>query len=45
MCACSKILLVDDDGFNVLVLSEIIENQQIKYDKAYSGDEALNKIK
>ncbi len=43
-CDCAKILLVDDEPFNLLVLSAFINSVGVKCDKAENGQIALDMI-
>ena len=43
-CPCSKILLVDDEPFNLLVLSAYLASINVKADKAENGRIALDLI-
>ena len=45
ICLCPKILIVDDNGYNVMVLRVLIETIGFKTDTANSGDEAINKVR
>ena len=46
LCICSEILIVDDEPFNLVILEGILHQLGInRVDKAYNGEEALNKIK
>lgn len=42
-CSCSEILIVDDSGYNILVLQTLLRSHQIKADTAYDGKEGLEK--
>jgi len=42
---CFKVLAVDDNGFNLLVLKEKFKKSDILIDIAQSGNEAIDKIK
>ena len=44
-CICPKILVVDDDMFNVICLQEILKNMGFESDYAANGSEALAKLK
>ncbi len=42
---CPKVLIVDDEAFNLIVLDGIMQSLNVqKVDKAYNGKEALLKI-
>ena len=44
-CSCAKILLVDDEPFNLIVLEGLFSQLGIyEIDKAFNGAEALDKI-
>jgi PleD family two-component response regulator len=44
-CKCSKILVVDDEAFNIVVMEGLLNEVGIyKVDRAYNGREALSKI-
>ena len=42
-CACSPILIVDDDSFNILAWKNILEALNFEMDYAYNGKEAIEK--
>jgi PleD family two-component response regulator len=44
ICPCRKVLIVDDEPFNLMPLEEILLQMHIKVDKAYDGEEAMQKI-
>ena len=39
-----KILIVDDDGFNIMVLENLCESLGLKTDSAFNGKEAVDKV-
>ncbi|CAK58854.1 unnamed protein product (macronuclear) [Paramecium tetraurelia] len=41
---CSRVLIVDDEYFNILSLQLLMQKHRAKCDYAYNGKEALNKI-
>ncbi|KAM3145021.1 hypothetical protein pb186bvf_002696 [Paramecium bursaria] len=41
---CSKVLLVDDEYFNMYALEAIMNQMNIKCDQAFNGQEAIDKI-
>ena len=44
-CKCSKILVVDDEAFNIIVMEGLLNEFGItRVDRAYNGREALSKI-
>ncbi|MDR3549383.1 MAG: hybrid sensor histidine kinase/response regulator, partial [Candidatus Pacebacteria bacterium] len=43
-CGCAKVLLVDDDPFNLVVLSAYLEAVHVKADRAENGQIALRMI-
>ena len=43
-CECFKLLAVDDNEFNLFVLTEKFKKKGIYIDIAHSGDESINKI-
>ena len=43
-CRCYKVLAVDDNDFNLFVLSENFKKAHIQFDQAKNGDEAIKKI-
>lgn len=44
-CHCSKILITDDDGFQVWAIQSLLKNLGIKdIDHAFSGEEAIQKF-
>ena len=43
-CSCEKILVVDDDPFNLLCMEIILKKLDLKCCKALNGKEAINKI-
>lgn len=46
-CQCPKSLAVDDEGFNMIILEGFlkrIREDLCPVDKAYNGEEALNKL-
>lgn len=45
-CTCAPILIVDDEPFNLIILEGLLAHRGFdKVDKAYNGQEALDKIK
>ncbi len=44
-CNCSKLLIVDDNEFNMYTISKILDKKGISHDKAYNGLLAINKVK
>ena len=44
-CDCSKLLAVDDNDFNLFVLTEQFKRREIFIDVAHSGNDAIDKIK
>lgn len=44
LCNCPKIMVVDDDGFNLNAIEGILRSLDKTYDIAYHGREALEKI-
>ncbi|CDW80514.1 sensor kinase [Stylonychia lemnae] len=45
-CHCSRILLVDDEPFNLITLQGLLDQYSIdKVDKCYNGKQAVEKIK
>ena len=44
-CQCSPVMIVDDDGFNVLTLATMLQSLGVSHDSAFSGVECLDKIK
>lgn len=45
ICTCTKILIVDDEPFNLMVLSAYLNSIGLKADKAENGEIALKLIK
>lgn len=43
-CECKKILIVDDENFNIQTLKFILKNFKIVPDFCYNGQEALDKV-
>lgn len=43
-CSCPKLLLVDDNVFNLYTLSKIFNLKIISHDKAYNGEDAIQKV-
>ena len=43
-CSCVKVLVVDDDGFNLYAMKILLENYNIKIDTANNGLEAVERI-
>jgi len=43
-CFCSKVLIVDDNLFNIMALETILDFLKIKWDSAYSGFDAIEKL-
>ena len=43
-CQCPKVMIVDDDGFNILTLETMLKSLDIESDTALSGTECLKKI-
>jgi CheY-like chemotaxis protein len=43
-CECAKILVVDDEPFNILCIQKLLDNWELKIDKANNGLEALEKV-
>lgn len=43
-CTCPRILVVDDDPFNILAYEAILNSLGVKYDCAYSGRSAIDKM-
>jgi len=44
ICKCPKILVVDDDAFNVLAYKSILNSFHVKCDCAYSGKAGIEKL-
>lgn len=44
-CKCEELLIVDDNDFNLLALSELLDSFQFRVAKAYNGEIAINMIK
>ena len=42
---CPKILICDDDYFNLVVLENFLQEFKVKLEKAYNGEEAIEKVK
>ena len=42
---CPKILICDDDYFNLVVLENFLQELKVKIEKAYNGAEAIEKVK
>ena len=43
-CSCPKLLIVDDDSFNLIALEQLLSKLKIPCDQAYNGQQAINKI-
>jgi len=43
-CACSKVLIVDDSVYNILVLQTLLRASGLKSDAVYDGQEAIDKV-
>jgi CheY-like chemotaxis protein len=43
-CNCRKILIVDDEGFNINLMKHILKNYKIFPDFCFNGQEAVNKV-
>jgi signal transduction histidine kinase/CheY-like chemotaxis protein len=43
-CRCNKILVVDDDCFNILAVQAILKQLKISCDTAYNGEDAINRV-
>ena len=43
-CNCPKVLIVDDDSFNVIALEQILSKLEIPCHAAYNGQQAIEKI-
>lgn len=43
-CKCNKMLIVDDDPFNLTALDQILNKLHIQCDWAFNGQEAIEKI-
>lgn len=43
-CNCSRILVVDDDSFNIMAFESILTSLGLAADYAYNGQEAIDKI-
>ena len=44
-CSCTKILVVDDNGFNIYALQQLLSLDGLKSDSAKNGQEAIEQIK
>jgi len=44
-CLCPKILVVDDDGFNIMAMECLLKQLNLTCDVAYNGKEAIEKVK
>ena len=44
LCSCPKVLIVDDNPFNILALETILRSLQIKFDSVFNGKSALQKL-
>jgi len=44
ICECKDALVVDDDAFNILSLGVILKSFGLKYEEAYNGQLALDRI-
>ena len=43
-CLCPKVLIVDDNAFNIMALETILGSLDIKCDSVYSGPDAIKKL-
>ena len=43
-CSCPKLLIVDDDSFNLIALEQLLSKLKIPCDQAYNGQQAIDKI-
>lgn len=43
-CACDDVLVVDDDAFNIMAASRLLESLNIPYKTAYNGKQAIEVI-
>ena len=43
-CLCSKVLIVDDNTYNILVLQTLLSANNVKCDSVYDGKEAVEKV-
>jgi PleD family two-component response regulator len=43
-CKCNKVLIVDDEKFNIFIIGKIMKNLEIPFDSAKNGQEALDKV-
>jgi CheY-like chemotaxis protein len=43
-CNCKKILIVDDEGFNITTMKHILKSYKIFPDFCFNGQEAINKV-
>jgi PleD family two-component response regulator len=43
-CKCYKILVVDDEKFNIFIIGKILKSLEIPFDSAKNGQEALDKV-
>jgi len=43
-CACPKVLIVDDDQFNIFAFEVILNSFHIKYDDVFTGKTAVEKL-
>ena len=44
-CNCKKVLAIDDNSFNLFVLTEIFKKKNYNIDVASSGVEAINSVR
>lgn len=44
-CDCPEILVVDDDGFNIMAVESIFRSLGMKNDRAFNGEDAIVKMK
>jgi len=44
ICTCPKILIVDDDAFNVLTLESILKSLSLSYKSCFNGQEAVSEV-
>ena len=43
ICDCAKILIIDDDGFNIMALQMMIDGTKLR-DKSFASDQANNGV-